>query len=64
MKWIKIKLDFLNREIKFETIEEFQTLENILQVIKNEELGKYNQLLHRIRSIDAEFEVKEYRKFY
>lgn len=55
-----MKLNFLNRPIKFETMKEFQTFENILQVIKNEELEKYNQLLHRIRSIDTEFRVKEY----
>lgn len=46
-----------------ETIEDFQTLENILQIMKNEELGNYNRLLHRIRSIDAEFKVNKYRRF-
>jgi len=49
LKWIKTKLDFINRENNFETIE-----------IKNDEFVKYNQLLHRIRSIYTEFEVKEY----
>jgi hypothetical protein len=31
--------------------------------MKNEELGNYNRLLHRIRSIDAEFKVNKYRRF-
>jgi hypothetical protein len=45
LKWIRTKLDFLNRE----NIE-----------IKNDEFRKYNQLLDRIKSIYTEFEVKEY----
>ncbi len=59
LKWIKTKLDFLHREVQFQTMEEIQTFENILHIIKNDELGKYNQLLQRLRSIDAKFEVKK-----
>ncbi|CAF1221360.1 unnamed protein product [Rotaria sordida] len=61
-KWIKIKLDFLNREIEFKTFEEFQTFENILQIIKNDELSKYNQLLHQLRSIDVELKTLQFHE--
>ena len=54
---MKTKLDFLNREIKFKNLEEFQIFERVFQVIKNDELPKYNQLLHRMRLITTEFEV-------
>ncbi len=60
LKWIKTKLDFLYREINLETIGDFQRFENLLQIMKNEELVNCKQLLHRIRSIDAEFKVNEY----
>jgi predicted nucleic acid-binding Zn-ribbon protein len=45
--------------MKFKTSEEFQTFESIIQVIKHEEYPVYNRVLHRMRSIDAEFEVKQ-----
>ncbi|CAF3624454.1 unnamed protein product [Rotaria sp. Silwood1] len=60
LKWIKRKLDLLNREVKFRNVEEFQTFENNLQIIKHDELSKYNQLLHQLRSIDIELKVKEH----
>ncbi len=60
MKWIKLKLDFLNHDIKFQTIEEFQIFENLLQIIKNEQLINYNQSLHRIKLINNEFKVNKY----
>ncbi len=59
LKWIKIKLDFLNSEIKFKNLNEIETYENVLQVIRHDEMKKYNKILHRMRSIDAEFEVQK-----
>ena len=57
LKWIKVKLEFLNREIKFRTLDEIKTYQDVLQVIKNDEMNKYQQILYRMRSIDAEYEV-------
>ncbi|CAF4468439.1 unnamed protein product [Rotaria socialis] len=62
IKWIKTKLDFLNREIKFKTLEEFETFEKFSYVLKNDELSKYNQLLHQLRSIDEEFKTFQYHQ--
>ncbi|CAF5185882.1 unnamed protein product, partial [Rotaria magnacalcarata] len=62
IKWIKTKLDFLNREIKFKTLEEFETFENFSYVLKNDELSKYNQLLQQLRSIDEEFKTFQYHQ--
>lgn len=58
LKWIKSKIDFLNSEIKFKNLHDIQTYENVLQVIRHDEMKKYNKILHRMRSIDAEFEVR------
>lgn len=60
LKWIKTKLDFLNSEIKFKRLNEIQAYEDALQVIRHEEMKKYLQILHRMRSIDAEFEVNSF----
>ncbi|CAF1012011.1 unnamed protein product [Rotaria sp. Silwood1] len=57
LKWIKTKLDFLNREIKFKTIDEIETYRSVLQSIRQNEMTQYNKILHRMRSIDAEFET-------
>ncbi|CAF4026405.1 unnamed protein product, partial [Adineta steineri] len=57
LKWLRIKFDFLNCEIKFQTLEQYQMFKNRLEIIKNTELLKYNQSLQRLRSIDAEFEI-------
>lgn len=46
--------------MKFQTIEEFQIFENLLQIIKNEQLINYNQSLHRIKLINNEFKVNKY----
>lgn len=51
-------MNFLHREITFHKIEEYQTFENLLQIMKNEELETYQRVLHRIQSIDAEFQVE------
>ncbi|CAF0847061.1 unnamed protein product [Rotaria sordida] len=59
LKWIKIKLDFLNREIKFKSIDEIETYQSVLQAIKQDEMNQYNKVLHRMRSIDAEFETSQ-----
>ncbi|CAF4067400.1 unnamed protein product, partial [Rotaria sp. Silwood2] len=57
LKWIKTKLDFLNREIKFKSIDEIETYRSVLQAIRQDEISQYNKVLHRMRSIDAEFET-------
>ncbi|CAF0957414.1 unnamed protein product [Adineta steineri] len=57
LQWIKIKLDFLNSEIKFKSLNEIESYENILQVIRHDEMNNFNKILHRMRSIDAEFET-------
>ncbi|CAF4657430.1 unnamed protein product, partial [Rotaria sp. Silwood1] len=62
LKWIKRKLDLLNREVKFRNVEEFQTFENNLQIIKHDELSKYNQLLHQLRSIDIELKTLQFNE--
>ena len=54
-------MNFLHREITFHKIEEYQTFENLLQMMKNEELGNYQRVLHRIQSIDTEFQVERTR---
>ena len=58
MQWIRQKMDYLNRKIKFQTFEQFQTFEDNFQKMKQTELPKYHRLLYRLKSIDAEFEVK------
>ncbi|CAF3366844.1 unnamed protein product [Rotaria socialis] len=57
LKWIKTKLDFLNREIKFKTLEEIQSYQSVLQAIRHNEMNQYNKVLCRMRSIDADFET-------
>ena len=57
MQWIRQKMDYLNRNIKFHTFEQFQTFEDNFQKMKHTELPKYLRLFYRLKSIDAEFEV-------
>ncbi len=44
--------------MKFKNLNDIETYENVLHVIRHDEMKKYNQILHRMRSIDAEYEVK------
>lgn len=62
LKWIKTKIDFLNSEIKFHNLNDIQTYENVLQVIRHDEMKKFKKILHRMRSIDAEFEVRKKKR--
>ena len=44
--------------MKFKTIDDIQRYQDVLQTIRNDEMQRYHKILLRMRSIDAEFEVK------
>ena len=57
LKWIKTKLDFLNSEMKFKNLKDIEMYDNVLYVIRHDEMKEYLNVLHRMRSIDAEYET-------
>ena len=48
----------------FHHLEEYQTFENLFKMFKTEELTEYERVLHRIQSIDREFQVNQIRSFF
>ncbi|CAF0722936.1 unnamed protein product [Didymodactylos carnosus] len=57
LKWIKLKLRMFNSEVlNQKTLHELKAFQNALQLIRQDEMIKYNRLLQRMVAIDFELQ--------